>query len=84
MIQFQDNIKYSHLKDQVWEDKLQSCLDTSKLGFVIYSAHTFQLNQIVKNILNMVEQENGQYTEVAIRSKVAYQMDEYRNFFTKI
>ena len=49
----------------------------------MYSVQTLQVNQIVKNTLKVIKQENRHSIEVAIKSKVAFRMDEDRKLFYK-
>ena len=45
---FQDKTKAPHSKAQVYKVILQSCLEPSKIGFITYSMHTLQVNQLLK------------------------------------
>ena len=48
---------------------------------VMYSTYTFKVNQIVKNILNVIEYENGHSIEVSIQSEVAFQNYKSRKIY---
>ena len=82
-IHFQDAIRAFHLKSQVWKSKLQTCLKPSKVVFIMYIAHTLQVNLLMKNVLRFIEQENGHSIEIAIQSEAAFQTNEDRKKFNK-
>ena len=56
--QFQEHIKVFHLKAQVWKVKLKNCLESSKVGLIIYSAHTLHVYHLIKNSVKDIEREN--------------------------
>ena len=47
----------------------------------MYSAHTLQVDLIIKNVLRVIEQENGHYIETTIHSEVSFQTIEDRKIF---
>ena len=44
------------------------------MGFIIYSAHMFQVQELVKNILNIINQDSVHDIEIVIQSEEAFQM----------
>ena len=38
----------------------------SKVGFIMYSAHSLLINELVKNVVKIIDKEQGQEIEIAI------------------
>ena len=73
----------SLLKSNVWRSKLQYFSETSKVCFIIYSDHTPHVEEIVKNIPKVIEQEKFHKTNIVIQSKAAFDTEEERKFSIK-
>ena len=63
----QESLQAFHPKNQVWKAKLQTFPEPSKVGFIVYSANTIQVNLLVKNVLSVIKQDKYIYIEVAIQ-----------------
>ena len=59
----QENIRAFHPKVKVSKYKLQSCLETTKVGFIMYRTNALQVQELVKNVLNIIDRK----TVVALR-----------------
>ena len=46
------------------------------MGFIIYSAHTLQVNHLIGNVVISIEIENRYTIKTCIQSKVALQNEE--------
>ena len=70
-----------HPKAQVWKSKLQSCPEPSKSVHIMYIAHTIQVNDLIKNLLEAIQAENGHNIETSIQAEAAFQTESfYKNF----
>ena len=49
----------------------------------MYNAHTLKVEQLVKDILKVLEKENGRRIKTAIQSEAGFQAEKYRNMFYK-
>ena len=65
---FQDNIKIFNPNAQVWKSKLKSCPKPSKLGYIMYSASTLQVQELVNNMIIFIKKEKGKEIEIAVQS----------------
>ena len=74
----QEYLQEFHPKAQVWKATLQTCLEPSKVGFIMYSENTLQMKLLVKNVLLVIKQEKDFYIEVAIQSEAAFLTNEGR------
>ena len=79
----QENTKAFQSKDKVWRSKLQSCPDTSKVGFIIYSEHKTHVKEHFNNIIKVTKQENSHKMDIAIQSEADFQTEKYRKMFCK-
>ena len=52
---FQYNILDLHPNDPVWESKLQTCPEPINVGFIMYSPPTFQIIDLVNNVLEVIK-----------------------------
>ena len=73
---FQESLKEFHPKAQVWKAKLKTFLDPSKVGFIICSANTLQVNLLVNNFLSVIKQEIGPDIEVEIQLEAEFLRNE--------
>ena len=71
-INIQESLQAFHPKNQVWKAKLQTFPEPSKVGLIMYSANTLQVNLLVNNVLSVIKQEKDLDIEVAIQSEVAF------------
>ena len=53
------------------------------MGFIMYSAHTLQVNHLIKNIVPSIERDNRETTKTAIQSEVDFHKKEDRKSFYK-
>ena len=49
----------------------------------MYSDHTLQAEELVKNILKIIEQDNGHNIEIKIQSETYFHTEEERNISYK-
>ena len=51
----QDNIVAFQPKAQVWKSKLQTCPESYKVVFIMYSSPNFQISDLVNNFLKVIK-----------------------------
>ena len=62
----EESLRAFHPKAQVLKENLKLCPQPSKVGFIMYSANTLQVNILVKNVLEVTNKYIGPDIEVAI------------------
>ena len=70
-----ENIKAFHPKSQVWKARLRSSTEPSKVGNTMNSAHSIQVNDPTKNVLEVIQEENEHNKEIFIHAEAAFQID---------
>ena len=68
-----------HPNSQVRKAKLQTCPENPKVGFIMYSDNTLQVNLLVNNVLSVIKKEKDLDIEVAIQPELAFLTNKERN-----
>ena len=78
----QRNIKAFNPNYQVWRSRLKSFPNPSNIGFITYSARTIHIEELVKNILKVIEQDNAHKNQILIQSEeYLHTNEEIKEFY---
>ena len=72
-----------HPKAQVCKSKLQSCPDPYKLGYLVHSANNIQMVDLITNVLEVKETENGYNIGIAVQLEAVFKMEAEIKIFYK-
>ena len=80
----EENIMSFHPRAQVWKSKLKYWPGPSKVGYVIYCADNIKMIDMITNVLEFIEKENGYNIEIVVQMEAAFQTNSEKNYTTKL